>query len=66
MGQLIDLGFHRTERERLSGAVEDEAAMQDEAVMAAAAAGRTGRVLLFTGVRYERMDAEPVRERAEA
>ena len=56
MGQLIDLQPFRAERERVAG--EDE--------RAEGASGRMGRVLLFTGVRYERMDAEPRRERAEA
>lgn len=60
MGQLIDLEPHRAERERAAGA------QQEEVAPAVAASGRAGRVLLFTGVRYERMGAEPVRERAEA
>lgn len=55
MAQLIDLQSFRARRER-----------DEDAASERSAAERAGRVLLFTGVRYERMEAEPVRGRAGA
>ena len=55
MGQLIELQPYRTERERALAEAQDAAGAAREAE------ARRGRVLLFTGVRYERMEAEPAR-----
>lgn len=47
MTKLIDLTQYRATAERDT---------DESAVMARAASGATARILLFTGVRYERMD----------